>query len=294
VFALQQAEAGTLVAEVCRKLGVAEPTFYRWKKRYQRLGGVGGPAAEAVGGGEPAPQSTGGGSDAEPGDAAGRAAGKSLTPARSTHRYRSVADRRAEVRTRLRDLAAARPHWRYRRLGLLLRRAGWNMGLMSDQLVSGQPIRVLTIVDNFSQESLALKVGLSLRGEDVVGVLNGLIRERGRPHRIRRDNGTEFTSQIVDQWAHWNRVVLDSIRPGKPMENGLIEGFHSRLRQECLDECWFLSVADARQKIEAWRQQYDDRGWVAGIESTGARRSAAVRAALSCGRGNHGLAGPAG
>jgi len=130
---------------------------------------------------------------------------------------------------------------------------------MSDQLASGQPIRVLTIGDDFSRESLALKVGLSPRGEDVVGVLNGLIGERGRPHSIRCDNGTEFTSQVMDQWAYWNRVVLDFIRPGKPMGNGLIEGFSSRFRQECLNEYWFLSVADAQQKIEAWRQHYNDQ-----------------------------------
>jgi putative transposase len=133
----------------------------------------------------------------------------------------------------------------------------WSMDFMSDQLVSGHRIRVLTLVDNFSRESLALKVGLRLGGEDVVEVLNQVIAERGRPRSIRCDNGTEFTSQVMDQWAYWNRVVLDFIRPGRPMENGIIEGFNSRFRQECLNAYWFLSVADAQQKVEAWREDYN-------------------------------------
>ncbi len=128
---------------------------------------------------------------------------------------------------------------------------------MSDQLVLGRRIRVFTLVDNFSRESLALKVGFRLGSEDVVEVLNGVIAERGRPHSIRCDNGTEFTSQVMDQWAYWNRVVLDFIPPGRPMENGIIEGFNSRFRQECLNEYWFLSVADAQGRVDAWREDYN-------------------------------------
>ena len=130
---------------------------------------------------------------------------------------------------------------------------------MSDQLVSGHRIRLLTLVDNFSRESLALKVGLRLGGEDVVEVLNEVIAERGRPRSIRCDNGTEFTSQVMDQWAYWNRVVLDFIRPGRPMENGIIEGFNSRFRQECLNEYWFLSVADAQARADTWREDYNSQ-----------------------------------
>ncbi len=95
------------------------------------------------------------------------------------------------------------------------------------------------------------------RTEPITDPLNGVIAERGRPHSIRCDNGTEFTSQVMDQWAYWNRVVLDFIPPGRPMENGIIEGFNSRFRQECLNEYWFLSVADAQGRVDAWREDYN-------------------------------------
>jgi putative transposase len=106
-------------------------------------------------------------------------------------------------------------------------------------------------------ESLALRVGLSLKGDDVVEVLNGLIKQRGAPRSIRVDNGTEFTSVVLDQWAYWNGVILDFSRPGKPQDNAFIEAFNSRFRQECLNENWFLSVADAQEKVEAWRKDYN-------------------------------------
>jgi putative transposase len=221
---------------------------------------------------------------------------------RASHRYRSAADRRDELRGRLRDLAAARPSYGYRRLGLLLGREGWrvnhklvfrlyqeeglglrrrrprrrvsaarrvgaaqpqqtneswSMDFMSDQLYSGRWIRILTLVDNYSRECLALRVGVSLKGEDVVEVLNTVIRERGAPRSIRVDNGTEFTSVVMDQWAYWNGVTLDFTRPGKPGDNALIEAFNSRFRQECLNEHWFLSVADAQDRVDAWRRHYN-------------------------------------
>lgn len=82
----------------------------------------------------------------------------------------------------------------------------------------------------------------------------------GLPEHIRSDNGPEFTSRRLDQWACLNGVGLDFCRPGKPIENGLIEAFNGRLRQECLDESWFLSLEDAREKVEAWRQHYNCNG----------------------------------
>lgn len=98
---------------------------------------------------------------------------------------------------------------------------------------------------------------MSLKGDDVVEVLNEVIREQSAPRSIRVDNGTELTSVVMDQWAYWNGVTLDFTRPGKPQDNALIEAFNSRFRQECLDEHWFLSVADAQDKIEAWRSDYN-------------------------------------
>jgi putative transposase len=134
----------------------------------------------------------------------------------------------------------------------------WSLDFMSDQLYSGRPIRVLTIVDNYSRESLALRVGFRLTGDDVVEVLNGVIRQRGVPASLRVDNGPEFTSKVLDQWAYWNGVELDFIRPGKPTDNAIMEAFNSRFRQECLNEHWFLSVADAQECVEEWRRDYNE------------------------------------
>jgi putative transposase len=131
------------------------------------------------------------------------------------------------------------------------------MDFVSDQLYNGMQIRVLTIVDNYSRESLALKVGRSLRGEDVAVVLNELIAQRGRPKKLWCDNGTEFTSKVVDQWAYFNNVKLDYSRPGKPTDYAVIELFNGRFRQECLNENWFLSMTDAQEKIEQWRCNYN-------------------------------------
>ena len=77
--------------------------------------------------------------------------------------------------------------------------------------------------------------------------------ERGLPEKIRLDNGPEFTSKMLDQWAYLNGVELDFIRPGKPTDNAFIESFNKRFRQECLNESWFLSLEDARGKVERWR-----------------------------------------
>jgi len=80
-----------------------------------------------------------------------------------------------------------------------------------------------------------------------------MIRERGKPWSIGLDNGTEFTSKVMDQWAYWNKVQLDFSRPGKPTDNAVIESFNGRLRQECLNQNWFLSLQDAQEKLESWR-----------------------------------------
>ena len=128
---------------------------------------------------------------------------------------------------------------------------------MSDQLYNGTRIRLLTLVDNFTRESLAIEVGEHIGSDRVVEILTRLSKSRDLPKRIRVDNGPEFISKILDQWAYYNRVELDFIRPGKPTDNGIIEAFNGRLRQECLNESWFLSLEDAREKVEAWRQDYN-------------------------------------
>jgi len=135
----------------------------------------------------------------------------------------------------------------------------WSMDFMSDQLYDGRRIRVLTIVDNHSRESLAMRVGQRLRGQEVVEELHRIGRRRKLPKVIRVDNGPEFVSKDLDMWAYWNGVKLDFIRPGKPTDNAIIEAFHSRFRQECLNEHWFLSLEDAQEKVETWRLEYNRR-----------------------------------
>lgn len=128
---------------------------------------------------------------------------------------------------------------------------------MSDQLFDGRRLRVLTLVDNHTRESLALHVGQRIRGIDVVAVLERITRQHGLPERIQVDNGPEFISKDLDRWAYWNHVELDFSRLGKPTDNALIEAFNSRFRQECLNGHWFMSLPDAQEKIEAWRGDYN-------------------------------------
>jgi len=113
------------------------------------------------------------------------------------------------------------------------------------------------VIDEWSRESLAIEVDLSLTGERVKRVLERLGSGRGLPAVIQSDNGPEFTGRVLDQWAYERGVKLQFIEPGKPIQNALIERFNSRLREECLNEQVFLSLDDARGKIERWRTEYN-------------------------------------
>ena len=130
---------------------------------------------------------------------------------------------------------------------------------MHDQLANGQSFRVLTVVDNWSRESVLLEAGFRLTGESVARALSHASAQRPLPRSITVDHGTEFTSKALDQWAWENGVQLDFTRPGKPTDNGLCESFNGRLRDECLNVNEFVSIEQARQKIEAWRVDYDER-----------------------------------
>jgi len=134
----------------------------------------------------------------------------------------------------------------------------WSMDFMSDQLYDGRRIRLLTLVDSHTRESLALHVGRRVRSMDVVRVLERVGDVHGLPTSIRVDNGPEFISKDLDRWAYWNKVKLDFSRPGKPTDNAIIESFNARFRAECLNEHWFLSLEDAREKVEAWRRHYNE------------------------------------
>jgi putative transposase len=203
---------------------------------------------------------------------------------------------------KIRDYAAARVRYGYRRIYVLLRREGllinhkrvyrlycrenlnirhkprkklvsiprvelqkesrlnesWAMDFVSDQLYNGRRFRTLTIVDTFSRECLAIHVGQAIQGTDVVNVLDTLQATRGKPEYIRVDNGPEFISKALDFWAYQEGVRLQFSRPGKPTDNAYIESFNGSFRDECLRTNWFLSMDDAKEKIETWRRDYNE------------------------------------
>ena len=241
---------------------------------------------------------------------------------RSSQRYRSRRDPQTELRLRLRDLAASRVRYGYRRLHVLLRREGWPvnakriwrlyseeglsirprtprrrrawryrigrkmttaaandvwaMDFLSDALFDGRPFRLLGVIDCHMREALAIAPRASFRAFQVLELLDRLARQHGKPKTLKVDNGPEFVGRILDQWARlaqgsvrrrrmeWqdkgylNGVEIDFSRPGKPTDNGHIEAFNSRLRAECLNASWFLSLADARDRIEEWRRHYNE------------------------------------
>lgn len=132
----------------------------------------------------------------------------------------------------------------------------WSMDFVEDQLFNGRKFRSLTLVDNYSRQCLAIEVDQSIKAEQVVAVVERLKEAYGTtPKLIKVDNGSEFISKALDKWAYDNDVTLDFSRRGKPTDNALIESFNGSFRDECLNVHWFLSLEDAREKIEAWRQE---------------------------------------
>lgn len=134
----------------------------------------------------------------------------------------------------------------------------WSMDFVSDALFNGRRFRALTIVDTFSRECPAILVGQNLHGDEVVDVLERLKLLRGVPETICVDNGSEFVSKVLDNWAYENGVKLSFSRPGKPTDNPFVESFNGSFRDECLNVNWFLSIEDAKKKIETWRRDYNE------------------------------------
>ena len=134
----------------------------------------------------------------------------------------------------------------------------WAMDFVHDQLALGRKIRVLTVVDTFSRYVPVIDPRFSYRGEDVVQTLDRICLEAGYPKTIRVDQGSEFISRDLDLWAYAHDVTLDFSRPGTPTDNAFIEAFNGRFRAECLNAHWFMSLDDARQKIEDWRKYYNE------------------------------------
>lgn len=134
----------------------------------------------------------------------------------------------------------------------------WAMGFMSERLLDGRQFRIFTLIDTYTRECLALKVGQSLKGTDVVEVLDNLLKTRNAPGMISVDNGTEFTSKILDHWSYLHGVKLNFSRPGRPTDNPMIESFNSRFTDECLNSHWFLSLRDVVDIIGEWRRDYNE------------------------------------
>lgn len=134
----------------------------------------------------------------------------------------------------------------------------WSMDFVSDALADGRRIKVLTIVDDFTRESIDLVADFGISGLYVTRVLEQAVRFRGRPGAIRTDQGPEFTGKALDQWASQNGVSLKLIQAGKPTQNAYIESFNGRFRDECLNDHWFTSLAHARQLIADWRRDYNE------------------------------------
>ena len=230
-----------------------------------------------------------------------RRACKVLGVDRSSTRYRHRRPDDAGLRSRLRDLAAQRRRFGYRRLHVLLKREGlllnhkklrrlyreerlqvrrrggrkralgsrapmtvpqganqrWSMDFVSDTLTDGRRFRILAVVDDFTRECLCLVADTSLSGARVARELDTVIASRGRPLLCVSDNGTELTSMAILRWCQERQIEWHYIAPGKPQQNGFIESFNGRLRDELLNETLFSSLGGARVALAEWRQDYN-------------------------------------
>ena len=133
----------------------------------------------------------------------------------------------------------------------------WALDFVCDALATGRGIRVLTVVDAFTRENLSLEVDGSLSSLRVTRALEAVIERRGKPEALRCDNGPELTSRHFLSWCEERKIQLIHIQPGRPMQNGLVESFNGRLRDECLNANWFRNLVDAKEKIAAWRDEYN-------------------------------------
>ena len=134
----------------------------------------------------------------------------------------------------------------------------WALDFISDALFNGRRFRALTMMDVYSRECLNIYADNKITGDTVVDILDSISYHRGRPERIRVDNGPEFISKVLDNWSYQNNIKLEFSRPGKPVDNAFIESFNGSLRDECLNTNWFLSIEDARNKLEVWRRDYNE------------------------------------
>ncbi len=134
----------------------------------------------------------------------------------------------------------------------------WSMDFVFDRIASGRTLKCLVIVDDATHEAVAVVPEHTIGGDHLTRILDGICSQRGKPAMIRSDNGKEFTGKAMLNWAYRNGVALRLIEPGKPNQNAYVESFNGRLRDECLNEHWFTSLAHARAVIETWRREYNE------------------------------------
>lgn len=134
----------------------------------------------------------------------------------------------------------------------------WSMDFVFDRICTGRSLKCLAIVDDATHEAIAVVPEHSIGGEHLTRLLDAICAQRGKPSIIRTDNGKEFTGSAMLNWAYRNQVTLKLIQPGKPNQNAYVESFNGRLRDECLNEHWFTSLAHARIEIERWRIEYNE------------------------------------
>ena len=231
----------------------------------------------------------------------GRRAAGLMKITRKTLVYRSRRPPQDALRMRLRELAASRVRFGYRRLTVMLRREGWrvnpkriyrlysedgltvrtkvrkklarrsrvvtpkatrpnqkwSMDFMSAKTLDGRWFRVLTVIDQFTRECLALVSDRGLNGHRVALALSQVVAERGVPESITADNGSEFSGKAMDAWSYQYGVHLEFIRPGRPIDNGYVESFNGRLRDEFLNVDTFFDLSDVKEKLERWRLDYN-------------------------------------
>lgn len=171
--------------------------------------------------------------------------------------YRIYAEEQLQLRSKLpkrrKMVVARRTRFQPRAINEV-----WSLDFVSDQLVDGARFRMLTVVDVFSREALAVDVGQRLRAEHVVATLNRPVAKRGVPKYLFADNGSEFSGRLTDLWAYHHKVRIDFSRPGKPTDNCYVETFNGSLRDECLNVHWFETMEEAKVIIEAWRCDYNE------------------------------------
>ncbi|MCG6154174.1 integrase core domain-containing protein [Rubinisphaera margarita] len=221
-FALKQAETGTPIEKVCRKIGVSQQTFYRWKKKFVGLG------------------------------------------VEELRRLRQLEEENMRLKSLVADLSLDKQILQ----GILAKKAlkparvrECVEGARACYRISERRACRLVSLARSSHHYRSTKdaqAALRMRGQEVVAALERLAMNRALPKSIRVDNGPEFTSKVLDQWAYVNGVTLDFSRPGKPKDNAFIEPFNGSIRAECLNENWFLSLEDAQEKIVSWRVDYNE------------------------------------